>query len=145
MLTKRVDVVSLSPLKAPEASRTTKRAKTIPAAIFEASDRLGGRILSVIFPGFSSHAVEIGAFRLLSTDAIALKLLRTSSARAHVPISITRAIGSDPEAVMAYLREPFPSLHVCGEAWSLHQGWIKGAFDTAEAMLQEKFGLRPLV
>lgn len=55
------------------------------------------------------------------------------------------AIGTDPEATMAYLRNPVPGMHVCGEAWSRGQGWIIGAVDTAEAMLTEQFGLSSFV
>lgn len=55
------------------------------------------------------------------------------------------AIGTDPEVTMAYLRNPLPGMHVCGEAWSSGQGWIIGAVDTAEAMLTEQFGLSSFV
>lgn len=55
------------------------------------------------------------------------------------------SIGTDAEQTMDYMREPFPGLHVCGEAWSRDQGWIKGATSTAEALLQQKFGLSPYV
>jgi monoamine oxidase len=55
------------------------------------------------------------------------------------------AIGTDAEATMDYMREPFPGLYVCGEAWSPEQGWIKGATATAETVLQQKFGLPPYV
>ncbi len=51
------------------------------------------------------------------------------------------AIGTDAGETMRYMREPFPGLHVCGEAWSTDQGWISGATSTAEAVLQNKFGL----
>jgi hypothetical protein len=30
---------------------------------------------------------------------------------------------------------------ICGEAWSDDQGWINGALQTAETMLQEHFGV----
>jgi hypothetical protein len=32
---------------------------------------------------------------------------------------------------------------ICGEAYSHGQGWVEGALETAEAMLQGHFGLRP--
>jgi monoamine oxidase len=51
------------------------------------------------------------------------------------------SIGTDPAETMDYMREPFPGLHVVGEAWSRDQGWIKGATSTAETILQQKFGL----
>lgn len=53
------------------------------------------------------------------------------------------AIGTNPTQTMEYMREPFPGVYVCGEAWSLDQGWIKGATSTAENVLQQKFGLPP--
>jgi len=44
------------------------RAAGINVALFEASDRLGGRVMSVLLPGFSEDAAEIGAMRLRTTD-----------------------------------------------------------------------------
>jgi len=46
--------------------------------------------------------------------------------------------------VMPFMRRPVPgeSVHVCGEAYSTQQGWVEGAFCTAEKMLQEHFGLK---
>ena len=45
--------------------------------------------------------------------------------------------------VMPRMRQPFKShpVYVCGEAYSLDQGWVEGALNTAELVLQEKFGL----
>lgn len=39
--------------------------------------------------------------------------------------------------------QPIPGwpVHVCGECWSHEQGWVEGALQTAEAMLQQHFGL----
>lgn len=53
------------------------------------------------------------------------------------------SIGTNSRQTMDYMREPFPGLYVCGEAWSLDQGWVKGATSTAETVLQQKFGLPP--
>jgi hypothetical protein len=41
------------------------------------------------------------------------------------------------------MRKPFGSLNlfVCGEAWSDDQGWINGALQTSEKMLQAHFAL----
>src|SRR5207249_9546859 len=33
--------------------------------------------------------------------------------------------------------------YVCGEAWSTNQTWVEGALQTAEIMLQKRFGLAP--
>lgn len=55
------------------------------------------------------------------------------------------AIGADPAAQMAYLRNPSPGLHICGEAWSREQGWVAGALNSAEAMLNEQFALSSFV
>jgi hypothetical protein len=34
------------------------------------------------------------------------------------------------------------NVHVCGEAYSIGQGWVEGALQTAELMLKEHFGLK---
>ncbi|ESX28800.1 FAD-dependent oxidoreductase [Mesorhizobium sp. LSJC264A00] len=34
-----------------------------------------------------------------------------------------------------------PGIHVCGEAWSNNHGWIEGALESAEDLLQREFGL----
>lgn len=52
-------------------------------------------------------------------------------------------VGADVDATMSFMREPSPGLHVCGEAWSDHQGWISGATTTADRVLREKFNLPP--
>lgn len=43
------------------------------------------------------------------------------------------------------MRRPVPGrgLHVCGEAWSESQGWVEGALEMTEAMLQQEFRLSP--
>jgi monoamine oxidase len=33
-------------------------------------------------------------------------------------------------------------IHICGEAYSIGQGWVEGAFCTAEQMLESHFGLK---
>jgi monoamine oxidase len=44
--------------------------------------------------------------------------------------------------VMPYMRGiPGENVHVCGEAYSIGQGWVEGALQTAELMLKEHFGL----
>lgn len=35
------------------------------------------------------------------------------------------------------------NLYVCGEAYSFDQGWVEGALERAEAVLQRHFGLKP--
>ena len=39
--------------------------------------------------------------------------------------------------------EPSVPVYVCGEAYSRHQTWVEGALETAEMVLQKKFGLAP--
>lgn len=55
------------------------------------------------------------------------------------------AIGADSDAAMARALQPDPDvpLYVCGEAFSRFQGWVEGAFDTAETVLQQRLGLAP--
>lgn len=40
---------------------------------------------------------------------------------------------------------PLPgiSIHVVGEAYSQNHGWVEGALETAEALLETQFGLQP--
>jgi len=44
--------------------------------------------------------------------------------------------------IMPYMRGiPGEQVHICGEAYSIGQGWVEGALQTAELMLKEHFGL----
>lgn len=45
--------------------------------------------------------------------------------------------------VMKQMRKPIANedIYICGEAYSVTQGWVEGALQTAERMLQENFGL----
>lgn len=45
--------------------------------------------------------------------------------------------------VMPRMRQPVAeaAVYICGEAYSLDQGWVEGALNTTEQVLQEKFGL----
>ncbi|MEX1018516.1 MAG: FAD-dependent oxidoreductase, partial [Litorilinea sp.] len=45
----------------------------------------------------------------------------------------------------AALRKPRPhwNVYICGEAYSSHQGWVEGALETAEDILQHEFELAP--
>jgi len=47
------------------------------------------------------------------------------------------------DRLMKTMRCPVPdeAIHVCGEAYSNYQGWVEGALQTAELMLEEHFGL----
>jgi monoamine oxidase len=46
--------------------------------------------------------------------------------------------------VMPKIRRPVPGedVFICGEAYSINQGWVEGALQTAELMLEEHFGLQ---
>ena len=46
--------------------------------------------------------------------------------------------------VMARLRQPVPgaNVHLCGEAYSASQGWVEGAINTAERVLDTQFGMK---
>jgi hypothetical protein len=48
------------------------------------------------------------------------------------------------DRVMCRMRKPVAEhhIHIVGEAYSYHQGWMEGALDTAESTLQEFFGLK---
>jgi monoamine oxidase len=45
--------------------------------------------------------------------------------------------------IMPRVRKPVPEedVFICGEAYSINQGWVEGALQTAELMLEEHFGL----
>lgn len=45
--------------------------------------------------------------------------------------------------IMPKIRQPVvgEDVYVCGEAYSINQGWVEGALQTAELMLEEHFGL----
>lgn len=47
-------------------------------------------------------------------------------------------IGADSGRVMQAMRHPIPSvpLYVCGEAWSRQQGWVEGALESADDVLE---------
>ncbi len=55
------------------------------------------------------------------------------------------AVGHDGVADSAAMLKPLPgrALYVCGEAYSQAQGWVEGALERAETMLQKHFGLKP--
>ena len=46
--------------------------------------------------------------------------------------------------VMPKIRQPVPKedVFICGEAYSVNQGWVEGSLQTAELMLEEHFGLK---
>ena len=46
--------------------------------------------------------------------------------------------------IMPKVRKPLPDeeVFICGEAYSINQGWVEGALQTAELMLEEHFGLK---
>jgi monoamine oxidase len=46
--------------------------------------------------------------------------------------------GSKPERALTDALNPLPGLplHVCGEAWSMRQGWIEGALETVDMLLE---------
>jgi lysine 2-monooxygenase len=54
------------------------------------------------------------------------------------------ALGYDGVNVAAGMIKPLPfrELYVCGEAYSLAQGWVEGALERAETMLRAHFGVR---
>jgi monoamine oxidase len=53
------------------------------------------------------------------------------------------AVGARSWEVIPRMREPLPGvgIHVCGEAWSDHQGWVEGALRSAERVARDELGL----
>lgn len=51
--------------------------------------------------------------------------------------------GSDEYDVIPYMQHPFPDerVYIVGECWSNVQGWVQGALNTSESMLQNSLGL----
>jgi hypothetical protein len=52
-------------------------------------------------------------------------------------------IGARSKEVAARMRQPAPPqpVYVCGEAWSHQQGWVEGALETADDLLENVLGL----
>ncbi|WP_296710337.1 FAD-dependent oxidoreductase [Rhodoblastus sp.] len=52
-------------------------------------------------------------------------------------------IGVNARQVAQRIRRPVPTapVYICGEAWSHQQGWVEGALETTDDLLQEEFGL----
>lgn len=50
--------------------------------------------------------------------------------------------GSSPELAMTDALDPLHGLplHVCGEAWSMRQGWIEGALETVDMLFKRHIG-----
>ena len=50
-------------------------------------------------------------------------------------------------SIMQCIRRPWKdeSIHFVGEGFSNNSGWVEGAFQTAEMLLQSEFDLKPLV
>ena len=44
---------------------------------------------------------------------------------------------------MPWIQHPISgtNLYSCGEAWSTHQGWVEGALETSDNILERDFGL----
>jgi monoamine oxidase len=60
-------------------------------------------------------------------------------------------IGVDSRMVMRFMRKPFNDsksgirpLYICGEAWSRQQGWVEGALETADDVLEAELKFEPL-
>jgi monoamine oxidase len=53
-------------------------------------------------------------------------------------------VGARMWDVAPFMRRPVPDAEVfiCGEAWSVAQGWVEGALQTTEHVLQDHLGLR---
>jgi monoamine oxidase len=55
-------------------------------------------------------------------------------------------IGVNARQVSQRMRRPVAAapIHVCGEAWSRQQGWVEGALETTDDLLEAEFKLPPL-
>jgi monoamine oxidase len=54
-------------------------------------------------------------------------------------------IGAQAKAIGRRIRQPIPGtpIYICGEAWSRQQGWVEGALETADALLEDNLRLAP--
>lgn len=54
-------------------------------------------------------------------------------------------IHANPEEVMRRIQRPLEkiNLYICGEAWSTQQGWVEGALETADRVLEDELRLGP--
>jgi monoamine oxidase len=54
-------------------------------------------------------------------------------------------IGARAQAIMERMRHPSPGdpVYVCGEAWSRQQGWVEGALESADLLLEHVLRLPP--
>jgi hypothetical protein len=54
-------------------------------------------------------------------------------------------VGAESRRVFKDILQPQPDcpVYICGEAYSHDQGWVEGALATADAMLEQHFGLKP--
>jgi lysine 2-monooxygenase len=54
-------------------------------------------------------------------------------------------IHARPHEVMPRIQRPVEkaNLYICGEAWSTQQGWVEGALQTADAVLEGQLGISP--
>lgn len=48
-----------------------------------------------------------------------------------------------PWVMVPYMRSPFKDIpvYIIGEAYSTYQGWVEGAINSAELLLEQKFGM----
>ncbi len=65
----------------------------------------------------------------------------------HFGGSFVWKTGAKPEELMEYFQHPFVGepLYVIGFAYSLHQNWIEGALESADALLKNYFFIKPSV
>lgn len=57
----------------------------------------------------------------------------------------TEQLGPNLAALAKQRPLPEASLYICGEAWSTQQGWVEGALETADIVLEEQLHLQPTV
>ena len=53
--------------------------------------------------------------------------------------------GNNDNLLIPQILQPLPeeNIFICGECWSNVQGWVQGALNTSEVMLETKLGLAP--
>lgn len=83
----------------------TARGDRPTIALFEGSDRIGGRLLSLTPPGMPHLVAEMGGMRYLSTHPLVSALVEKKLRLEHRPVSTVGAPDPTLEQCYAYLRD----------------------------------------
>jgi hypothetical protein len=152
-MTKVIDYAIIGGIGTYCAWRLLQRYPQANICLFEYSDRIGGRLLSIKLPS-SDVKFELGEMRYFPDKHVLFAELSTLFGIHFKAVRI--GTEKDPEGMSnhAYFRgkhlrigESMESenVYICGEAYSAEQGWCEGALETAELLLTEKLNVEPFI